>query len=282
MTSTEAAFRGLDLRLSRLRPWRHGLMLFLAADKIIGRALELYGEFAETENRVMVRLVGAGDLVLDVGANVGTVTLPLAAHVGPSGRVIAFEPQRLVFQHLCANIALNGLTNVDARWAAVGATAGSARIPALDPTLAENFGATRLAADGEVVAVTPIDSLQLERCDLIKIDVEGMEDDVLRGAEHTIAKHRPALYFEAKKSDNTRWCLSWLLQRDYRLYWHFAPFFSRPNHRGLDHNVFGDYGDINALALPGESNRHLHMPPVTAADADWQVAYHRWGDEQKR
>ena len=109
-----------------------------------------------------------------------------------------------------------------------------------------------------------------------------MNSDVLRGAERTIEQHRPALDLQAQKSANTRWCLSWPFQHSYRLYPHFAPFFSRPNHRGLDHNVFGGSGDINALALPGESNRRVRMPPVTDAGADWQVAYQRWVDEAKR
>jgi hypothetical protein len=104
---------------------------------------------------------------------------------------------------------------------------------------------------------------------------------VLRGADRTISRHRPALYFESKKSANTRWCLSWLLQRDYRLHWHFASFYSRLNHRGLDDNVFGNLGDINALALPAESNRRVRLPLVTDANDDWETAYRRWAEERK-
>ena len=53
-----------------------------------------------------------GYISLDVGANIGCHTVPFAKLVGESGRVVAFEPQRLVFQNLCANLALNALTNV--------------------------------------------------------------------------------------------------------------------------------------------------------------------------
>src|SRR5262245_44762739 len=126
-----AAWPGIDVGISRLRACRHGLMLYLASDTTIGQALELYGEFADSENTLMAETVKPGDVVLDVGANIGTVTLPLARRVGPSGLVISFEPQRIIFQHLCANIALNGLTHVDARRAAVRAAAGSIRVPSV-------------------------------------------------------------------------------------------------------------------------------------------------------
>lgn len=277
------AFGELDLAHSRLRICRHGLMLFLSADEIIGRALELYGEFAESENRIMASLVQPGDVVVDVGANVGTVTLALARRVGPQGRVHAFEPQRLVFQILCANTALNGLTNVEARWAAIGASAGAACVPALDPTMKTNFGAIRLAteATGEKVDLMALDDLALPRCALIKIDVEGMESEVLRGAEATIARHRPVFYFEAKSGENTRSCLAWLMERGYRLYWHFAPFFERNNFRKVERNIFGETGDINALAIPAASQIKVRLPPIAGPDADWHADYMTWLERSK-
>src|SRR3954467_8777217 len=93
----------------RLRRCRHGVMAFLKADQVIGRSLDLYGEFAEDENAVMLPLVGPGDTMVDVGANVGTVTLALANRVGPTGMIHAFEPQRVIHQLLATSLTLNGL-----------------------------------------------------------------------------------------------------------------------------------------------------------------------------
>jgi FkbM family methyltransferase len=251
MPTTEmmAAWPGIDLNTSRLRECRHGLMFYLAADTTIGQALDVYGEFADSENELMTEIVKPGDVVLDVGANIGTVTLPLARRLGPSGLVIAFEPQRIIFQHLCANIALNGLTHVDARRAAVGAAAGSISVPSVSAATSTNFGAVTLLGntEGEPVPLIAIDDLNLERCALIKIDVEGMEGDVLRGAERTIARARPAVYFEAKRTAATSACLAWLAERDYRLFWHFAAFFRKSNFRGVARDIFANRGDINAL-----------------------------------
>jgi FkbM family methyltransferase len=268
----------LDHAISRLRTCRHGLMLFLAADQIIGRALELYGEFSESENRVMMPFVRPGDVVIDVGANVGTVTLPLSRRVGDKGRVYAFEPQRIIFQHLCANVVLNGLLNVDVRCAAVGASSGMASIPALNPTAPENFGGVRVSTEttGESVPLVRLDDLGLAACSLIKLDVEGMESEVLRGAAQTVLRHRPVIYLEAESRANTRTCLFWLLERSYRLYWHFAPFFEPTNFHGRKENAFANSGDINALAIPKERDVNVRLPTISGPDADWKIEYKAW------
>jgi FkbM family methyltransferase len=253
-------------------------MLYLAADTVIGRALELYGEFAESENRYMTQLLQPGETAVDIGANIGTVTLPLARRVGPSGRIVAFEPQRIVFQHLCANVALNGLSNVDTRCAAVGAESGVVRIPALQPEFGANFGSIQLSADdsGEAVPMVKLDDLDLPHCALIKIDVEEMEAEVLAGGQETIARHRPVIYLEAKSGENTRASLSWLRDRGYILYWHFAYFYEARNFRQNDENVFSVGGDINALAIPKERNLRVNLPAVSGPDADWKAEYVAW------
>jgi FkbM family methyltransferase len=266
----------IDFGARRLRRCRHGWMLYLKSDQVIGAALDVYGEFAESENRLMAALIKPGDVVLDVGANIGTVALALARRVGPSGRVYAFEPQRIVFQLLCANVGINAISNIDARWLAVGAAAGQTHIPILDPEAPANFGEVATATSGEAVTVAAIDDLRLEHCSLIKIDVEGMESEVLRGAEQTIARHRPSIYFEAKRGENTRSCIDWLMQRQYRLYWHFAYFFDPANFRKVEQNLFDNRGDINAVAVPHNSAIRPRLPSIARPDCDWQEDYTAW------
>ena len=77
---------------------------------------------------------------VEVGANIGSHTVAIAHMVGPQGRVLAFEPQRAIFQVLCANIALNALEQVEAHWMAVGAAAGEVMIDRLDMRAVQNFG----------------------------------------------------------------------------------------------------------------------------------------------
>ena len=112
----------------RIKHCRYGPMLYLANDLYVGRSLDRYGEWSEAEMELLRQVVRPGNVVLDIGANVGTHTIFLAQTVGPEGAVLAFEPQRMVFQILCANVALNGLPNVYTHHAAVGRRPGNIRV----------------------------------------------------------------------------------------------------------------------------------------------------------
>ena len=257
----------------RLRQCRYGTMLYRLNDTFIGRSLELYGEMGEQEVRILCSLVRPGDVVLEVGAKIGTNVVPLARCVGPAGSVIAFEPQRRVHQMLCANVALNGLPNVLALWAAAGAAEGSIRMPAIDYEARGNFGGVSLSAegDGERVPVMTIDGLGLQSCRLMKIDVEGMEIDVLRGAARTIERLQPRLYVENDRREKSPALISHLTGLGYRCHWHFPRLFNRDNFRGHAENVFGDIVSVNMLCLPpGDPLDVGGLRPVSGPDDDWR------------
>lgn len=146
----------------------------------------------------------AGDVVLDVGANIGLVTLLAASLVGPQGRVIAVEPIARNRRLIARSAQANGFRQVELVGAAasnrVGAvelrthptTSNSARPAAAGERLRDAKGS------GERVPVVVLDKVlrDCERLDLIKIDVEGMEPLALRGLERTLEKFRPALVSE--------------------------------------------------------------------------------------
>ena len=119
---------------------RGGLMLFNRNDIYIGAGLRKYGEFTGGEARLFRMIVLQGMTVLDIGANIGVHTVELSRLAGSTGAVHAFEPQRLMFQLLCANVALSRCANVFAHQAAVGAAGGISLVPALDPEIAANYG----------------------------------------------------------------------------------------------------------------------------------------------
>jgi FkbM family methyltransferase len=245
-------------------------MLYRLNDKFIGRSYEIYGEMNELELHAQFALIAPGDTVLDVGGNIGVNTVPLAMRVGAAGRVIAFEPQRIVHQMLCANLALNGLANVVALWAAAGAAPGSIRVPPVDYEAVDNFGGVQLGGErGEAVALQTVDGLALERCRLIKIDVEGMELEVLEGAAATIARLQPRLYLENNRRELSGALLGHLLGLGYRLYWHFPPLFNPQNFRGEPRNLWPNVISINVLGLPpGDALDPGKLRPIIAAE-DW-------------
>jgi FkbM family methyltransferase len=232
---------------------RHGQMLVNRHDVYIGRSLTLYGEWSEGEIALFLQVLRPGMVVVDAGANIGTHTVAMARAVAPNGVVYAFEPQRIVFQTLAANIALNSLANVFCSQRALGEAPGIARVPALDYTIANNFGGVELAgtdAAGEPVDIARIDDFELPTCHLIKIDVEGMELAVLKGAAETIARCQPLLYVEADRADRRDEVIGWLDARGYVMYWHQVPLYNPANAKANPTNVFEGVVSLNVLAIP--------------------------------
>jgi FkbM family methyltransferase len=200
----------------RLKRCRDGALIYNINDQFIGRALDKYGEFSRGELIFLRQLIEPGMTVVDVGANIGVLTVPFARLVRPGGKVIAFEPQRIVYQMLCGNIALNALDNVFAHNAAAGSAPGAIAVPAVDYAQPGNFGGISVATPtaGEPTGLITLDSLGLERCDLIKIDVEGMELEALDGAAKTIERSHPIMLIEKIKADATQ-LRQWLETRGY-------------------------------------------------------------------
>ena len=95
-----------------LKECKHGFFLFNKNDNFIGRSLDIYGEWCEGELATLFQVLKPGHLVIDVGANIGTHTIPFANKVTQTGLVLAFEPQRQVFGYLAANVSLNNLLHV--------------------------------------------------------------------------------------------------------------------------------------------------------------------------
>lgn len=242
-----------------LRQGRHGMFLVNPRDRYVGRAMAEYGEFSEWEVAALLTLLKPGAIVIEAGANMGAITVPIARHLGRDGCVFAYEPQRLTFQQLCANLAVNELDNVVALWAACGRERGTITVPVLDPDIGCNVGGLDIRghADGEAVAVEPIDALGIERCDLIKADVEGMERDVLAGARETIKRCRPHLYLENDRPENGAALIDDVLGLGYRAWWHTPPLFNEKNWAKRADDVWlkeegKRFVSINMLCVPEE------------------------------
>jgi FkbM family methyltransferase len=232
---------------------RHGPMMYLRRDAYVGRSFHEYGEFSEGEVEIFRSALRPGDVALDIGANLGAHTIPLARLVGPTGFVFAFEPQRILFNILCGNVALNELINVKAFPMALGRAPGQTRVMPLDYGVPNNFGGVSLGgAEGEVVPVAALDQLGLPKVRFIKIDVEGMELDVLLGAKALLARDRPILYVENDRLEKSEALVMQLLADGYRMWWHVPPLFNPGNFRGNAENVFGGIRSFNMLCLPRE------------------------------
>jgi len=256
----------------RMKRCRYGPMFYLKNDLFIGRSLDCYGEYSEGEMELFRQIIRPGQLVLDVGANIGTHTVVFAQMTGSNGAVVAFEPQRLLFQILCANVALNGLTHVFANQTAVGRRPGSILVPTLDVSVEQNFGALSLEGvkAGEKVRQMTIDELELAACDLVKIDVEGMEGDVIAGGEWTICRFRPILYVENEHGRRVQ-LIQQLFDLGYRLYWHVVPMFNPDNFFQNHENVLGRVSSFNMVGIHRSVSQAVDgLTEITSPDQTWQ------------
>lgn len=137
-----------------------------------------------------------GDTVVDVGSNLGTHCVPYAKHVGPSGRVLAFEPYLPSF--VCLAVNCRDLPQVRLFNCALG---NEQRTVALRLPTDINMGMVAIdkSVAGETV-MRRLDDFNLASCTFIKIDAEGFEPDVIRGATDTITKFKPIMFVELNDS----------------------------------------------------------------------------------
>ncbi len=275
---------------NRLIRARHGFMLFNRHDTVVGRSLDYYGEYFESEVALFRQVLRPGDAVVDAGANIGAHTLALARLTGPTGRVLAFEPIRLNHQLLCANMALNAVTGVDCVAAALG---DREDVLALDDVAMDadgNFGGIALDAipGTRLVPQRRLDDVcTFDRLRLIKIDVEGMEAGVLLGARDTIRRLRPALYVENDRVEKSPDLIRLLQDLGYACHWCVTPFHNPNNFFGrsepLYETGFVDDGTrlhgrgmgINLFCIPAEAGGRVSgLPPVL--DPEEHPLLRRW------
>jgi FkbM family methyltransferase len=181
--------------------------------KGVEKLIFVFRENYEAELAFLERALSPGNTFVDVGANLGIYALVASRIVGPSGRVIAFEPSQQSFFLLKENVALNSFTNVQIYRVAVSDRTGKAFLyHGADPGENSLGKDPRLGSEGEEVETQSLDNAlgqaSVERVDLIKMDVEGAEELVVRGANKIVASHKPAIIFEVNQEASARLGLS--------------------------------------------------------------------------
>lgn len=161
----------------------------------------------------IAQMLPQGCVIVDAGANAGLVTVPCARAVRErGGKVYSFEVQRMMYNALCGTIALNDLDNVVVINKGLGAGPATVQVTPPNYSVPQDFGMFSLVSPGqtgapvstaapEIVEIMALDDLNLPRLDFLKIDVEGMEIDVLKGAQTLLHKHQPWCWIEYWKVD---------------------------------------------------------------------------------
>ncbi len=160
-----------------LQQCREGLLLFDAAAGSEGQSLRHYGEYACNEMGVLQQVIHEGSVVLELSAGQGITTLKFSQLVGSIGFVISLEADRLLFQRLCANLALNGIGNVHAYQMNVAGSGGGEKDK--ESTYVDNVS---------------VDDLDFSACDLLCIHAAASTMDILPGAAGTLERYKPFIY----------------------------------------------------------------------------------------
>jgi FkbM family methyltransferase len=247
---------------------RGGIVWALNVQDGIQLSIYLFGAFERATARTLARLLPSGGVAIDVGANVGAHTLPMARHVGTAGRVIALEPTALARESLRRNLGLNPalgrtVTVHAAALVAPGEPLSSEYYSSWPVSHAERRHAIHRGVPNDTsgsIAIT-LDELVtrevISRLDVVKVDVDGREVRVLRGAVATLLTLRPSLVLElapyalSEHGDSLHDLLSLVRQAQYRLVdgQSFAPICSDADTLV---RMIPAGGSINIVALPVE------------------------------
>ena len=218
-------FRSAGDALRTVRMKDGSLMIWDLRDISERRAawLGIYDEFIR---QAIVARLAPGAVVLDVGANVGAWTIPLARQIGTAGTVCAFEPVPANLRRLEQSIALNAILNVQVSSIALGDGSRSVDMWLKSEQTGADSGTAAVVPVGTghlTVSMCTLDewtaSAGLQRLDFIKLDVEGAEFLVLAGATHVLKQFRPLILAEFDEywmtthgnsaADIARWAAAW-------------------------------------------------------------------------
>lgn len=239
-----------------------------ARDTFVGACLKRHGEFAKPELDFLLDHAPAPHgIFLDVGANVGAISLPFA-QARPGWSVLSCEASPTLAAMLAESTELNGLGNLQVISAAIGAQAGVAEFPSVELVEYGNYGNLGFHWPDHFprseVKIVRLDDVAPADVALVKIDVQGFEAEVLRGARRLIEETRPVWVVEATKEFPAvlSEVISTLSDAGYWLGWFFSPFATPAG--GADETARW-VGDASIVALPGVENR-WRLPAVRGPD----------------
>lgn len=261
--------------------WLYGSIATHGENDLISRCLIDYGEWARAEVEFICKyLLPIKGTFIDIGAFIGTHSIPFGLHVGKDGKGIAFEPNRSSFRLLTRNLDLAGLENITAYNMAASEQSNLHYKQTKDLS---NFGASTL----ELSSSSPkeitnqiqycigkaIDDLHLNQVDLIKADVEGMENSVLKGCTDLITRCMPNIFLELNSLDEHAFALELAKKFNYKIFGIRTLAFNPANFNHNQYNILGNGAELaivlttkDLLSTQEEPSCLLSVHPVRNFD----------------
>ncbi len=251
---------------------KHGIFSFYDNDRYVGKSLSEYGEWSESEVELIKGLVHNNDVIIEIGSNIGTHTVPLAKHLSNGGQIYAFEPQSQNRKLLEQNIKDNGIENVIISKIAISSKKGEAYMNTFATNKLSNYGDARIFRDkfdnSECVQVNTLDeffynnSVRKNSVRLIKFDVQGQELNVIIGSEKLINEYKPILYLENDNIENSKKLIDKIKSLGYIMFWHLPALFNPNNFLKNSKNIFSNIISCNMFCV--------HLSTKISLDESWK------------
>lgn len=223
---------------------RWGTTFYIPKDEYVGRSIHYYGEYNPDETEMVLSL--AKGHCLDIGANIGVIGQALEYN---DFKVTYFEPQPDVFGVLKKNV-IGDCYNMG-----LGSVAGTFKMPKIFFGSKANYGGMAIGTRSDMgtidVAVGVLDSFKFDDVGFMKIDVEGFEEQVLRGGVKTIERCRPIMYIEDDRIERSDSLRKYIRSLGYTIEEHKPPLYRETNYFGYKKNVWGkNYASHNLICRP--------------------------------
>ena len=210
--------------------WRYGKIDIFCDDNILSDSLLLYGEWAQNEIDFLMHIIEKSKhrSILLGGANIGVQTIAISNFLSGKDAIIhCIELHPQIYSILVKNLAINNCKNVHPHLLGLNDSYEEIVLPKLNESISQNIGAFSLhqkynSPEHVKATLNSIDSLELESCDLIHLDVERHELSSLKGANETIQKYHPDIYAEVLNYNHAK-SLYGLLKDEYSFFYLHAP-----------------------------------------------------------
>jgi FkbM family methyltransferase len=245
---------------------RLGTFLVYKNDNVISKAIDMYGEYCHAEINILKEyLPNEHCQYVDIGTNIGYQLV--GVHKETNCMALGFEPNPKHFA--VASYNSKDYSKIQIINAGASNKNNEIVLKDFDHTQNSNYGDIHITeGEGTTIKVVPLDSIPLDRCSVIKIDVEGHELEVLEGATKTISKYRPVIFYEAMEWDVWTKCHDFLSDRKYKQYWvacRTNPL--APTFKTNKENPFGNSTVSNILAVPAEISQPDYLMEVIPGES---------------
>lgn len=252
---------------------RYGIVNVFKNDGIIGVSMRMYGEYGQYEINLLNNLINQETVVYDIGSNMGFHSLGLAEH---SKVVYAFEANPKNYKLCKLNAACQRKIKVFN--VAVSDTNRIGTVEDIDLSVENNYGEIHVdtgSVECEFVKIDDfIEKQKLLPPHIIKIDVEGHEYEVIKGADKTIRNNLPIIFYEHQHGDYLPEIYDYLTALGYKIYWFPTANYNPQNYRNNTTNIFmPNSGVINAFAVPFHIQLQTNLPIKSHRTETYTEAY---------